>query len=121
MDGDIPNLLGFRDSVKLVLVKRVHTCEKDEYKYGPISYGCGQLPSGIYHDPGTQYTSVEFKEFSRQWGIQSISFSASYYQANGLAEKWKYVQIAKNMVRKAKLDGKDLQLALLVRQIWVNV
>ena len=69
------------------------------------------IPQILYHDIGTQYTSGEFKEFSREWGFQSIPFSATYSQANGFAEK--SVQIAKNMVKKSKLDGKDLHLALL--------
>lgn len=69
------------------------------------------IPQLLYHDPGTQYTSLEFKEFGDKWGFKTISYSATYSQANGMAEK--HVQIAKNIIKKAKKDGHDLQLALL--------
>ena len=69
------------------------------------------IPQTLYHDPGTQYTSNEFKEFSKEWGFESKPFSATYSQANGRAEK--AVQIAKNLLKKAKRDGNDFKLALL--------
>ena len=69
------------------------------------------IPHILYHDPGTQFTSTEFKEFSNNWGFLSKPFSATYSQANGRAEK--AVQIAKNLLKKAKIEGKDFRLALL--------
>ena len=69
------------------------------------------IPQLLYHDPGTQYTSHEFKDFGKKWGFKTIPYSATYSQANGMAEK--HVQIAKNIIKKAKRDGHDLQLALL--------
>ena len=69
------------------------------------------IPQLLYHDPGTQYTSHEFKDFGDKWGFKPIPYSATYSQANGMAEK--HVQIAKNIIKKAKKDGHDLQLALL--------
>ena len=73
----------------------------------PCVRACVQLRN----DPGTQYTNNEFKEFSKEWGFESKPFSATYSQANGRAEK--AVQIAKNLLKKAKRDGNDIQLALL--------
>ena len=69
------------------------------------------IPKILYHDPGTQYTSTEFKDFSDQWGFEGKPFSATYSQANGRAEK--AVQIAKNLLKKAKREGNDWRLALL--------
>ena len=69
------------------------------------------IPKILYHDPGTQFTSIEFKDFSSNWNFESKSFSATYSQANGRAEK--AVQIAKNLLKKSKKEGKDFRLALL--------
>ena len=69
------------------------------------------IPQILYHDPGTQFTSGEFRDFEKDWAFESKSFSATYSQANGRAEK--AVQIAKNLLKKAKTEGKDFRLALL--------
>lgn len=55
--------------------------------------------------------TVEFKEFSKQYGFKHITSSPLYPQANGQSEKG--VQIVKRLLKKAK-DGKtDPYLALL--------
>ena len=69
------------------------------------------IPQLLYHDPGTQFTSTEFKDFKKQWVFESKPFSATYSQANGRAEK--AVQIAKNLLKKAKREGNDFRLVLL--------
>ena len=69
------------------------------------------IPKILYSDPGSEFTSGDFADFSKQWGFDVQPYSAKYPQANGMAEK--AVQIAKNLLRKSQKDGTDLQLALL--------
>lgn len=65
----------------------------------------------LFSDNGVQFTSQEFKSFSMEWGFEVQTYSPTHSQANGIAEK--AVSIAKNLLKKAKADGKDFRLALL--------
>lgn len=58
-----------------------------------------------------QYTSAEFKEFSKSWGFDHVTSSPYHQQSNGLAEK--YVGIVKSLLNKSLADGKDPYIALL--------
>ena len=69
------------------------------------------IPRIIKSDNGPQYTSGEYKEFSKNWGFHHVTVSPYYPQANGLAEK--SVQIIKRLIKKAKSDGRDPYLSLL--------
>ena len=62
-------------------------------------------------DNGPQFSSHEFNQFAQQYGFQHISSSPHFPQSNGLAER--YVQTAKNFLKKAKQAGTDPYLALL--------
>ena len=65
------------------------------------------LPLKLRSDNGPQYSSREFQEFCKSYGIEHVTSSPRYPQANGEAER--AVQTVKRMWRKCA----DKQLALL--------
>ncbi|KAF2890602.1 hypothetical protein ILUMI_15571, partial [Ignelater luminosus] len=69
------------------------------------------VPQQVVSDRGTQFTSREFANFSKQWQFKHIVTSPTHSQSNGMAER--HVQTAENLVKKAIEDKKDLYLALL--------
>ncbi|XP_053570046.1 ankyrin repeat and SOCS box protein 4 isoform X1 [Bombina bombina] len=68
---------------------------------------CDELIS----DNGSQYSSIEFANFAKEWGFKHTLSSPHYPQSNGLAEK--YVQIAKNILEKAAQTNQDPYLCIL--------
>ena len=62
-------------------------------------------------DNGPQYSSEQFATFSREWEFQHTTSSPLHSQSNGKSES--AVKIAKNLVKKAKRDNKDVQMSLL--------
>ena len=69
------------------------------------------IPRIVKSDNGPQYSAQEYRRFSDEWGFKHITTSPYHPQANGLAEK--SVQIMKQLLKKAKLDGKDPYISLL--------
>lgn len=69
------------------------------------------IPDVVISDNGPQYTSEDFKRFSRQWEFKHKTSSPAYPQSNGMAES--AVKSAKRLLKKAKADGKDPYLAML--------
>ena len=69
------------------------------------------IPREVRSDNGPQYTSQEFRKFSREWNFQHTTTSPYHPQANGLAER--SVQTVKNLLKKANRDGKDPYISLL--------
>ena len=69
------------------------------------------IPQTIYSDSGTQYTSLEFKEFTQKWGIEHHTSSPHYHQANSIAEL--AVKRAKTLLTKCHDESSDFHLALL--------
>ena len=69
------------------------------------------IPKKVYSDGGPQFISDAFKSFAKTWGFETDLFSARHPQANGMAER--AVQTCKRLVKKAKKDRSDIQLALL--------
>jgi transposase InsO family protein len=65
----------------------------------------------VRSDSGSQYTSAEFQNFAKTWNFEHSASSPYHQQSNGLLEK--YVNIAKNLLDKAKADEKDPYIALL--------
>ena len=61
------------------------------------------VPSVIVSDGGPQYTSVEFKDFMKQWQIEHRVSSPRYPQSNGMAES--YVQTMKASLIKTMEEG----------------
>lgn len=69
------------------------------------------IPDIVQSDGGKQYTSEEFKTFCTEWSFDHRISSPHFPRSNGLAER--YVQEAKNLMKKCLQDGTDIQLALL--------
>ena len=59
----------------------------------------------------TQYTSIEFKDFMKQWQIEQRVSSPRNPQSNGMAERC--VQTMKASLMKTLEEGEDVNLALL--------
>ena len=57
------------------------------------------------------YASKEFHQFASEWNIKLTTSSPLYPQSNGQSER--FVQTVKQMLKKAKEEGKDFYIALL--------
>ena len=69
-------------------------------------------PETIVSDNGPCYISEIFINLMIEYNVNHITSSPHYLQSNGLAEK--YVQIVKNLLYKAKEEGKDPYKCLMV-------
>ena len=69
------------------------------------------VPNVIVSDSGPQYTSAEFKDFTKQWQIEHRVSSPRNPQLNGMAERC--VQTMKALLTKTMEEGEDIDLALL--------
>ena len=65
----------------------------------------------IVSDGGAQFTSQEFKGFTRMWDIQHRITPPINAQSNGQAEH--FIQTIRNSLTKAMEGGEDLHLAIL--------
>ena len=70
------------------------------------------VPRCIVSDGGIQFTSQEFKDFTRRWDIQHRITLPTNAQSNGQAEH--FVQTIKNSLTKAMEGGEYLHLAILL-------
>ena len=69
------------------------------------------VPNIIVSDGGPQYTSVEFKDFTKHWQTEHRVSSPRNAQSNGMAERC--VQTMKASLIKTMEEGEDIDLALL--------
>ena len=69
------------------------------------------IPEKLISDGGPQFTSMEFKDFCKQWNIQHCLSSPEYPRGNGRAER--AVQTCKNLIKKAIDSHSDIEAALL--------
>ena len=69
------------------------------------------VPNVIVLDGRPQYTSVEFKGFTKQWQIEHRVSLPRNSQSNGMAERC--VQTMKASLTKTMEEGEDVDLALL--------
>ena len=60
---------------------------------------------------GSQFSLSDFKTFSREWDFEHITSSPYHARSNGKVEN--AVNMAKRILKKAKLDHKDPYLALV--------
>ena len=70
-----------------------------------------EIPETVISDNGPQFSSREFQAFAKEWEFIHRTSSPHHAQSNGMAER--VVQTIKNMLKKAKADGKDPYLCLL--------
>ncbi|XP_055527585.1 uncharacterized protein K02A2.6-like [Wyeomyia smithii] len=69
------------------------------------------IPRVLESDNGPQFSSQEFRDFAKMWCFDHCTSSPIFPRANGLAER--YVQTAKNILKKCAEDKSDVQLAML--------
>ena len=69
------------------------------------------IPSQLMSDNGPQFTSREFTDFAKTWGIALTTSSPGYPKSNGLVEK--AVQISKNIMTKVTENGEDPFLGII--------
>jgi len=69
------------------------------------------IPEKQVSDNGPAYACQEFSDFAREWDFIHVTSSPLYAQSNGFAEKT--VQTSKNLLSKAKANGRDPYLAIL--------
>lgn len=72
------------------------------------------IPVEFHSDGGPQYASREFKNFSKEWDFKHVISSPYFARSNGLAER--YVQTAKNLLKKCTEDQQDVRMALLMQR-----
>nr|XP_029712008.1 uncharacterized protein K02A2.6-like [Aedes albopictus] len=70
------------------------------------------IPRVLETDNGSQYTSQDFRKFAGEWGFDHKTSSPHFPRSNGLAER--FVQVAKNLLKRYHQDGSDVNLALLL-------
>lgn len=76
------------------------------------------IPEYFVTDCGTQFTSQEFQNFLKSYGITS-KFTAPYHPAtNGQAER--YVQILKNSLKAMLHDGSNMNIRQKVNQLLMQ-
>ena len=73
------------------------------------------IPRCIVSDGGTQFTSQEFQDFTKTWGIHHRVTSPTNAQSNGQTEH--FVQTIKNSLTKAIEGGEDPHLAIVTIHI----
>ena len=62
-------------------------------------------------DNGPQFTSSEFKQFTKYWEIMHKTSSPHYPKSNGLAES--AVKVIKNIIKKCIESGEDIYKGIL--------
>lgn len=68
-------------------------------------------PATLITDNGTNYTSKEFKDFTKEWDIHHVTSSPHHHQSNGKSEA--AVKTTKKIIKKAKKEGQDIWKAIL--------
>ncbi len=73
------------------------------------------IPSEVFSDSGSQFTSAEWKQFAKNYGFKVITSSLHYHQSNGEAER--AVKTVKQLLLK---NPEDPFLALLTYRATPN-
>ena len=69
------------------------------------------IPDTLITDNGPQFTTDEFRHFSRDWEFLHVLSSPHHHKSNGKVES--AVKVAKSLLKKAQKDNKDPWLAIL--------
>lgn len=92
--------------------KLKESTSEEVIKFLKEMFACFGSPEEFHSDGGPQYSSKLFIQFAKQWCFRHEKSSPAFPRANGLAER--YVQSAKNLIRKCALSGEDPYRALLL-------
>ena len=76
------------------------------------------IPKIVFSDNGPQYSSHEFKKFSKSWDFIHKSSSTEFPQSNGFVERG--IQTIKKTIGKCGDDNSDLYLAMLALRTTKN-
>ena len=93
------------------IMKLPSTTSSTVIKYLKPQFARYGIPEEVISDNGPQFSSNEFAEFARTYKFRHTTFSPKNPQSNGQAKRT--VQTAKGILKKAKYDKKDPNLALL--------
>ena len=69
------------------------------------------IPAQLVTDNGPHYSAKEFQDFTESYGVEHITSSPHYPQANGSSERM--VQTVENLLKKCDEEGGDPYLGLL--------
>ena len=69
------------------------------------------IPKQVFSDNGSQFSSVEFRHFAKEYGFSHVISSPRYVRCNALIESC--VKRVKMLLKKSKDDGSDFYLGLL--------
>ena len=72
------------------------------------------IPDILISDNGPQFDNTEFARFAKEWNFTHKTSSPHYPKSNGLAERT--IQTLKKVLKKARKDGTDPNLAILELQ-----
>lgn len=89
-----------------------HTTSSEIINHLKSWFATHGIPEKLESDNGPQYNSKEFRQFASTWDFEHSTSSPKFPQSNGLAER--FVQTAKNILRKCNRDDTDINLALLM-------
>ena len=76
------------------------------------------MPKVVFSDNGSQYSSHEFKKFSKSWDFIHKTSSPEFPQRNGFVER--AIQTIKKTLRKCREDDSDPYLAMLALRTTKN-
>lgn len=116
-----PDLFDFNQRTYLVTVDYYSDFFEIDYLQGTTSrdviykvkahFACHGIPDTVMSDNGPQFSSEEFKNFSKRWGFKHITSSPKHPQSNGMSES--AVKTAKRLVKRALFPHEDAYLSLL--------
>ena len=69
------------------------------------------VPDKVISDNGPQFSSSEFAQFAENWDFEHVTSSPYHSRSNGKVES--AVKIFKSLIKKARPDKTDIQLAVL--------
>nr|XP_006819254.1 PREDICTED: uncharacterized protein K02A2.6-like [Saccoglossus kowalevskii] len=93
------------------VMKLENTRSSTVVNYTKSIFSRHEVPFEVRSDNGPQYTATEYQQFAKECGFKLVTTSPYMSQSNGLAKRT--VQTIKNLLKKARDDGKDPYLSIL--------
>src|SRR4051812_43512266 len=99
----------FSKWAKVIPLREVKATDVVKFIKHHVIYRCG-VPRCIVHDNGPQFISTVFSRFCNKFRIQSVSSTAYYPPANGLAEAFNktIAKILKKFVSRSQRDWDEI-------------